>query len=82
MSYILRSARVAYSNIAVGSATGRERTILAATPSTEDMGGRSNVAIGSSEPTTITDNTRDRMLNVAQTGRTTLMPREYPVNQN
>ena len=82
MSHIMRSARVAYDNISVGNATGRERTIFGQTPSTEFHNGGSNVAYASTEPTTTNDHTRDRMLTVAQTGRTTLMPREYPVNQN
>lgn len=37
MSFNLRGRKVAYDNIAVGSATGRERTISGATPSTECM---------------------------------------------
>ena len=82
MSHIMRSARVAYDNISVGNATGRERTIFGKTPSTEFHNGGSNVAIGSTEPTTSDDRARDRMLNAAQTGKTTLLPREYPVNQN
>lgn len=83
MSYVLRSARVAYDNVAIGSATGRERTILASAPSTENHGGGSNVAIASSEPSTDNDYARDRIItNAAGTGKTTLCPKEYPVNQN
>lgn len=39
MSFVLRGRTAAYDNIAVGSATGRERTILGQTPSTEGMNG-------------------------------------------
>lgn len=37
MSFLLRGRTVGYDNISVGNATGRERTILASTPSTECM---------------------------------------------
>lgn len=37
MAFLLRGRRVAFDNIAVGSATGRERTILGQAPSTECM---------------------------------------------
>lgn len=39
MSFSLRARTVAYDNISVANATGRERTILAQTPSTELLGG-------------------------------------------
>lgn len=47
MAFQLRGRRVAYDNIAVGSATGRERIILGATPSTEAIGGGTG---GSTDP--------------------------------
>ena len=39
MSYELRGRTVAFDNIAVGAATGRERTINGVTPSTEGVVG-------------------------------------------
>ena len=39
MAFQQRGRRVAYDNIAAGSATGRERTILAQTPSSEGPNG-------------------------------------------
>ena len=36
-AFLLRGRRVTFDNIAVGSVTGRERTILGQTPSTECM---------------------------------------------
>ena len=88
MSYTLRTARVAYDNLAVGGAAGRERTILGATPSTEKFGGGSNIKRvdggtsameASSEPTTA--NARDRILS-SSGGVTTLHPRETMINTN
>jgi len=77
MSYTLRSRRVAYDNIAVGSATGREYPAVAQAGSTERTGGKDLIAIGGNRTT---DNAISRMISGA--GVTTLEPREYPVNQN
>lgn len=41
MAFNLRGRRVGYDNVASGSATGRERTILGSTPSTEPVLGGS-----------------------------------------
>lgn len=47
MAFNLRGRKVAYDNIAVAQATGRERTILGQTPSTEAIGGGTG---GSTDP--------------------------------
>ena len=82
MSYIMRSARVAYSNIAIASAAGPENPAVASPRTTEDHGGGSNTLVASSQPTTDTDNSANRLIGASGTGKTTLDPREYPVNQN
>lgn len=46
-AYNLRGRKVCYDNISVGNATGRERTILGQTPSTEAIGGGTG---GSTDP--------------------------------
>jgi hypothetical protein len=46
MSRTLREQRVGYDNIAVGSASGTERTIRGAAPPSETYGGRDNFAVG------------------------------------
>ena len=74
MSYVQRTARLAYDNIAVGAATGKERTILGNAGSTEKFSGGSNVSIASTEPTS--DYARNRMIASSGAGVTTLHPRE------
>lgn len=51
MAYQLRIRRVAYDNIAIGSATGKERTIAGAVvPAiTTQFGGRDNVAVNTTD---------------------------------
>lgn len=66
MSFTQRGKTVAYDNVAVGSATGRERTILAATPSTEGMNGGTG---GSTDPAGATSSTT--ALNYTNINRTT-----------
>jgi hypothetical protein len=83
--YAIRTARVAYSNIAVGAPTGPENTILGGTRIIEKVGGGSNVSVGSTEPvcssgapTTASSTAvagRERILS-SSGGRTTLHPRE------
>ncbi len=46
-AFVLRGRKVAYDNISVANATGRERTILGQTPSTEAHGGGTG---GSTDP--------------------------------
>lgn len=83
MSYVIRTARCAYSNIAIGSATGKERTILGNAGSTEQYAGGSRIRAGadgatspmaaSTEPTT--DFARSRII-TSSGGVTSLHPRE------
>lgn len=54
MAYQLRGRKVAYDNISVANATGRERTILGATPSTEGGNGGTG---GSTDPAGATSST-------------------------
>lgn len=44
MAFNLRNRRVAFDNIAAGSATGRERTVAGSLPSTELYGGGTGTA--------------------------------------
>ena len=46
MAVTLRERTVAYDNIAVGEATGTERTIAGDAPPTEAYGGTDNLAVG------------------------------------
>lgn len=87
MSYTLRTARVAYDNIAVASATGKERTISGSAGSTERPSGGSLIITAdghtsapesSSEPTS---NARNRLI-TSTGGVTTLPPRETMINTN
>jgi hypothetical protein len=85
MSYILRSARVAYDNIAYASATGKEKTILGSSNSvtTPKFNEKLRTSEGgvSTEPTTATDAARDRII-TGSGGVTTLAPRETMINTN
>ncbi len=54
MSFTIRGRVCAYDNISVGNATGRERTILGQTPSTEGMNGGTG---GSTDPAGATSGT-------------------------
>ena len=83
MAYNLRTQRVAYDNISIANATGRERTIIGTSLSTEVYGGGSRIRSGadgatspqaaSTEPTT--DYARSRII-TSSGGVTTLHPRE------
>ncbi len=53
MAVTLRGRRNKYDNIAVGSATGTERTIAGASAPAQKVGGLDNIAIGSAFPTTV-----------------------------
>lgn len=84
MAHIMRARRVAYDNIAVGSATGPERT-YGDTRTTEGYYERLINAAGtgvSTEPTTVNDATRERMLTETAGAVTTLGPRETMINTN
>lgn len=56
MAVTLREQRTAYDNIAVGSATGTERTVPSDVPPTQAYGGGDNLAVGetSRDPDNIT----------------------------
>lgn len=78
MSYNLRLRRVAFDNIAVGSATGIERT--AGTRSTEILA-KENIAAPSAPSTYRTTNCLDHILN--QDGNpTTVYTNETIINTN
>lgn len=86
MSYNIRRQRVAYSNIAVGGAAGKERVILGNGGTTEATFERLRTSEGtdggiggvSTEPTA---NARNRIIAMSgATARTTLEPRENPVS--
>jgi hypothetical protein len=53
MTVTLRGRIVSGDNIAVGSASGVERTISGAAPPTQKVGGLDNVASGAAFPTTV-----------------------------
>jgi hypothetical protein len=53
MTVTKRGRVVSGDNIAVGSASGQERTIEGSAPPAEKVGGKDNIAIGSAFPTTI-----------------------------
>lgn len=53
MSVTLRGRVVSGDNIAVGAASGQERTISGAAPPAEKVGGKDNVSIGEAFPTTV-----------------------------
>jgi hypothetical protein len=77
MSYNIRGHRVAYSNIADGSATGKERTISGNGGTTEKYSGGERLKTSeggvSTEPTS--DFARDRIKS-SEGGVTSLWPRE------
>jgi hypothetical protein len=53
MAFNSRGRTLSNDNIAVGSASGRERTINAALPPAEKVGGGDNIAVGVPFPTTV-----------------------------
>lgn len=46
MAVTLREQRTAYDNIAVGNATGTERTVSGDVPPTQTYGGQDNLTVG------------------------------------
>lgn len=53
MSVTLRGRVVSFDNLASGSASGTERTILNAAPPAEKVGGLDNIKSGSAFPTAV-----------------------------
>ena len=78
MSYTLRTRRVAYDNIAVGSATGRENPAVGLAGSTEQNMNGEHFGIASSMST---DKAVNRIITTTG-GVTTLEPLETIINTN
>lgn len=53
MAVTLRARRTSYDNLAVGSASGTERTISGSAAPAQKVGGLDNIAVGSAYPTTV-----------------------------
>jgi len=66
MSTTLRGRTVSYDNIAVGAASGQERTISGAIPPAEKVGGLDNVKVAEAFPTAnIADNQQKAVVTMA-----------------
>ncbi len=78
MSYTLRTQRVAYDNIAIGSATGRENPVVGSAGSTEKNSGGELFSVAGNHST---DKANNRII-TSTGGVTTLDPQETIINTN